>query len=59
MQLDDLLIWLVTAMGLTAVFFLLWTLAALVRRSGPRALAMEGESGRQLSGLTPGDRGHA
>jgi hypothetical protein len=50
MSFDDLMLWLVTAMSLTAVVFLVWTLAALVRSSGPSPFVMESETGRSLSG---------
>jgi len=49
MSFDDLMLWLVTAMSLTAVVFLVWTLAALIRKSGPARFAMESEPGRGLS----------
>ncbi len=57
MSFDDLMLWLVSAMSLTAVVFLLWTLVALIRNSGPGPFAMESETGRQLSATTPRDRG--
>jgi hypothetical protein len=53
MSFDDLMLWLVTAMSLTAVVFLVWTLAALVRSSGSSPFAMEPESGRGLSADSP------
>jgi hypothetical protein len=59
MSFDDLMLWLVTAMSLTAVVFLLWTLAALIRNSGPDSFAMESEGGRRLSSVPPHDRGPA
>jgi hypothetical protein len=57
MSFDDLMLWLVSAMSLTAVVFLLWTLVALIRNSGPEPFAMESETGRHLSATTPRDRG--
>jgi hypothetical protein len=57
MSFDDLMLWLVTAMSLTAVVFLLGTLAALIRNSGTEPFVMESEGGRQLSSMTPHDRG--
>jgi len=59
MSFDDLMLWLVTAMSLTAMAFFLWTLAALIRNSGPQPFAMESEPGRQLSATTPRDHGPA
>jgi hypothetical protein len=48
MSFDDLMLWLVTAMSLTAVVFLVWTLAALIRTSGAAPFAMESDSGQRL-----------
>jgi hypothetical protein len=45
MSFDDLMLWLVTAMGLTAVVFLLWTLAALIRTSGAASFALDSDPG--------------
>jgi hypothetical protein len=56
MSFDDMMIWLITAMGLTALVFLFATLAALVR-TNRSALAMGGERGRQLHGLASHDPG--
>jgi hypothetical protein len=55
MSFDDLTLWLVTAMSLTAVVFLIWTLAALIRRSGPSSFAMESDPG---AGLRSASRRH-
>jgi len=49
------MLWLVTAMSLTAVVFLVWTLAALIRRSGPARFAMESDPG---DGISIGARRH-
>jgi hypothetical protein len=59
MSFDDLMVWLVMAMGLTAVVFLLWTLVALVRDSRALPFGIESERGSRLSGLAPRDRGSA
>lgn len=58
MSFDDLMLWLVTAMSLTAVVFLVWTLAALIRTSGPAPFIMESESGQRLSTASRRDRRH-
>jgi hypothetical protein len=52
MSFDDVMVWLVTAMSLTAVLFLFWTLAALIRTSGPGPFAMESEP-RQRAAAAP------
>jgi hypothetical protein len=54
MSFDDLMLWLVTAMSLTAVVFLVWTLAALIRKSGPARFAMESEPARGCRSLPAG-----
>ncbi|WP_236657126.1 hypothetical protein [Acidisarcina polymorpha] len=57
MSYDDITLWLITAMSLTAVAFLFWTFAAVVRTS--RAALLDADQGRQLSSLAPGDHGPA
>jgi len=59
MSFDEVLLWLVTAMSLTAVVFLLWTLAAVVRTSRQGPLGTDPQSSRPLSALGPRDRGPA
>jgi len=46
MSFDDVMLWLVTAMGCTAVAFLLWTAVALIRNSGRASFAVRAELGR-------------
>jgi hypothetical protein len=58
MSFDDLMLWLVTAMSLTAVVFLVWTLAALIRSSGAASFAMESDSGQPFSAASRRHRGH-
>ena len=58
MSFDDLMLWLVTAMSLTAVGFLVWTLAALIRKSGPSSFAMESDPGAGLSSASRRHRRH-
>jgi len=59
MSFDEVLVWLVTAMSLTAVVFLLWTLAAVVRNSRHGSFDPDSQPGRPLSALAPRDRGPA
>jgi hypothetical protein len=47
MQFDEMLVWLITAMGLTALAFFFWTLAAVVRTSRSTGLDLA-ESGTQV-----------
>jgi hypothetical protein len=58
MSFDDLNLWLITAMSLTAVALLVWTMAALFRRSKPAPfdLSAEHRSG-QFSAVRSRDRG--
>jgi len=49
MSFDDLMLWLVSAMSLTAVVFLVWTLAALIRTSGPTGFALDSDRGSGAS----------
>jgi len=58
MSFDDLMLWLMTAMSLTAVVFLVWTLAALIRKSGPPPFAMESEPGTGLPITSRQNRRH-
>jgi hypothetical protein len=48
MSFDNLTLWLITAMSLAAVFFLVWTFAALVRSSLSTPLTIGSGSGRRL-----------
>jgi hypothetical protein len=57
MSFDDVTLWLISAMSLTAVVFLLWTLVALVRTSRRRgAFGIDAEGGQSLSAMAPQDR---
>jgi len=57
MSFDDVTLWLISAMSLTAVVFLLWTLVALVRTSRRRgSFGIDDEGGQQLSAMTQRDR---
>jgi len=58
MSFDDLMLWLVTAMSLTAVAFLVWTLAALVRSSGSTSFALDSEPGLGTSTASRRRRRH-
>jgi len=55
MSFDELTLWLVTAMSLTAVAFLCWTLLAVIRTSRSAPFSLGAERGRRLPGLTPQD----
>ncbi len=59
MSYDDVTLWLITAMSLTAVALLFWTFAAVIRTSRAARLALEPDNGRTLAGMTPPDRGSA
>jgi hypothetical protein len=52
MSFDNLMVWLISAMGFTAVGFLLWTLAALVRTSVDPPFGLE-QTAPRMSGLAP------
>jgi hypothetical protein len=58
MSFDDLMLWLVTAMSLTAVVFLIWTLAALIRTSGPPSFALGSDPGLGSSSASRERRRH-
>ncbi len=57
MTFDEVTLWLITAMSLTAIAFLCWTLAAVVRTSRATRFPLGSNSGRQLTGLAPHDPG--
>jgi hypothetical protein len=57
MSFDDVTLWLISAMSLTAVVFLLWTLVALVRTSRHRGgFGIDAEGGQALSAMAPQDQ---
>lgn len=58
MLFDDMMAWLFTAMGITAMVFLFWTFAAVVRTSRS-ALASGSDSGQPLATLSPPDTSDA
>jgi hypothetical protein len=58
MSFDEVVFWLLTAMSWTAVFFLFWTLAAVVRKSFTGEYIAP-EDGHHASGMTPHDSGSA
>jgi len=58
MSFDEVVFWLLTAMSWTAVFFLFWTLAAVVRKS-LSAGYVDAENGRPAPGMTTGDSSSA
>jgi len=59
MSFDEVMLWLVTAMSLTAVVFLIWTLAAVVRTSRHGSFGPGSQPGRPFSAMAPRDRGPA
>jgi hypothetical protein len=58
MQFEEMMVWLITAMGFTAVAFLFWTLAAVVRTSRSAGLAIGDQRAHSFGGPAPGD-GHS
>jgi hypothetical protein len=56
MQFDEMVTWLITAMGFTAVAFLFWTLAALVKRSRSTGLSLDEQGAHNFHGPAHGDR---
>jgi hypothetical protein len=56
MQFDEMLVWLITAMGLTAMAFLFWTLAAVVRTSRSTSLNLSESGTRAFHGASSSDR---
>jgi hypothetical protein len=59
MSFDEVVFWLLTAMSWTAVAFLFWTLAAVVRKSLTTGYSDTPESASNASGMTPNDPGPA
>jgi len=59
MSFDEVVFWLLTAMSWTAVVFLFWTLAAVVRKSFTAEYGVGSESGSHSPGMTPHDSGSA
>jgi hypothetical protein len=56
MQFDEMMVWLITAMGFTAMAFLFWTLAAVVRTSRSAGLAIGDQRAHSFGGSAPNDR---
>jgi len=56
MQFDEMLVWLIAAMGLTAMAFLFWTLAAVVRTSRSTGLSLSESGTRAFHGSASNDR---
>ncbi len=55
MSFEEITLWLVMAMSVTAVAFLCWTLVAIFRRSGGSPFSSEPQGGASLGELTPQD----
>jgi len=56
MQFDEMLVWLITAMGLTAMAFFFWTLAAVVKTSRSTGLELSESGTRAFHGSNSNDR---